>query len=164
MPSSYVVSLVVAAVAVIALRLALPVPAGRSGAGWVDAVLVFLGGLGLTFHCGAMFYRSTVDVVPGTSGLIDAVNRMGTASMIAYAVPAAVLLVGLRRARPVLLLLVVAGLTAVGITMYNGSSLDTHLTSIVIAVALIALATVDLFAGGRTTRFRSLSPRSRQTA
>ena len=116
MPTSYVVSLVVAVVVVVAARMLLPVPARRSGAGRVDALLIVLGLVGLTFHCGAMFYRSTVVGVPGTRGLVDAVNAMGTASMVAFAIPAAVLLVGLRRARPVLLVLVVAGLTAVGVT------------------------------------------------
>lgn len=148
-PTSYVLSIVVAVLVVIGGRLLLPLPARRSGAGWVDAALVLLGGLGLTFHCTAMFYRSTVDGLPGVRGLVDAVNRLGPASVVAYAVPAVVLLVGLRRARPALLVLVVAGLTAVGITMYDDGPLDTHLTAIVVAVALIALATADLFAPDR---------------
>ena len=103
--------------------------------------------------------------VPGRRsgvGWVDAVNRLGTASIVAYAVPAAVLLTGLRRARPVLLVLVVAGLTTVGITMYDGGPVDTHLTSIVVAVALIALATVDLFAPSRGGG--NVSPRTSQTA
>lgn len=162
MPSSYVISLVVVVVAVMTSRL---LPAARvqasssRRASRSDAVLVLLGWLGLTFHCSAMFYRSAVESIPGTGSLVETVNAMSTASVVAFTVPAALLLVGLRRARPWLIGSVFAALAAVGVTMYNGGSLDTHLTAIFVAIVLIAFATAELLAAGRTEKPQSaLSP------
>ena len=114
-----------------------------------DAVLVLLGWLGLTIHCSAMFYRSAVESIPGTGALVESVNAMSTASVVAFTVPAALLLIGLRRARPWLIGSVFAALAAVGVTMYNGGSLDVHLTAIFVAIVLIAFTTAELLAAGR---------------
>ena len=161
MPSSYVVSLVLLVAAAVALRLLLAARVGARGSGranrW-DMLLVLLGWLGLTLHCGAMFYRSTVEAIPGTDALVQAVNALGTASVVAFVVPAALVVVGLRRARPLLVVGVFAALTAVGVTMYNGASLEVHLTTIVAAAVLLAFTSVDLFAGGSTDRRRSTLP------
>lgn len=162
MPSSYVISLVVVVVAVMTSRL---IPAARvrasssRRASRSNAVLVLLGWLGLTFHCSAMFYRSAVESIPGTYSLVETVNAMSTASVVAFTGPAALLLVGLRRARPWLIGSVFAALAAVGVTMYNGGSLDTHLTAIFVAIVLIAFATAELLSAGRTEKPQSaLSP------
>ncbi len=161
MPSSYVVSLVLLVAVAVTLRLLLGGRLRARGsvrASRWDAVLVLLGWLGLTLHCGAMFYRSTVEAVPGTDALVEAINAMGTASVVAFVVPAVLVLLGLRRARRWMLVGVVAALTAVGVTMYNGASLEVHLATIVGAAVLLALTSVDLFAGGWTDRRRSALP------
>ena len=127
------------------------------GASRPDVVLVLLGWLGLTFHCSAMFYRSAVESIPGTGSLVETVNAMSTGSVVAFTVPAALLLIGLRRARPWLIGSVFAALAAVGVTMYNGGSLNAHLTAIFVAIALIGFATAELLAAGRTESPSALS-------
>jgi len=152
-PSSYVISLVVVVVAVMTSRVLLAARVRASSsrrASRPDAVLVLLGWLGLTFHCGAMFYRSAVESIPGIGSLVETVNAMSTASVVAFTVPAALLLIGLRRARPLLIGSVFAALAAVGVTMYNGGSLDAHLTGVFVAIVLIAFTTAELLAAGRT--------------
>lgn len=151
-PSSYVISLFVVVVAVVASRLLLsPVRASRSRrASRPDAVLVLLGWVGLTIHCSAMFDRSAVEWIPGTDSLVEIINAMSTASVVAFTVPAVLLLIGLRRARSRLLGCVFAALAAVGVTMYNGGSLDTHLTAIFVAIVLTAFTTAELLLAGRT--------------
>lgn len=159
-PSSYVISLVVVVVAVVTSRL-LPAARVRASssrrASRPDAVLVLIGWLGLTFHCGAMFYRSLMESIPGTGSMVETVNAMSIGSVVAFTVPAALLLIGIRRARPWLVGSVFAALVAVGVTMYNGGSLDAHLTAIFVAVALIAFTTAELLAAGRTENPSELS-------
>ena len=96
-----------------------------------------------------MFYRSTVESIPGTGSLVETVNAMSTASVVAFTVPAALLLIGLRRARPWLFGSVFAALAAVGVTMYNGGSAGPHLAAIFIAAVLIAFTTAEMLAAGR---------------
>ena len=114
--------------------------------------------MGLTFHCSAMFYRSAVESIPGTGFLVEAINAMSTASVVAFALPAALLLIGLRRARLWLVGSVFAALAAVGATMYNGGSIDAHLTAIFLAATLIAFTTAELLAAGRTEKAGSALP------
>jgi len=112
-----------------------------------DAVLVGVGVVGLTFHCGAMFFRRVVEVLPGTGPVIGDIRALGTASVIWYVVPAALVLFGLRRLHPVGLAVVALALGAVGITMYNGGSLDVHLAAIFVSVVLLVGAVAALVQG-----------------
>ena len=45
-----------------------------------ESALITVGIAGLTFHCVAMFDRSTVEEIPGTMSASKAVNAMGTVS------------------------------------------------------------------------------------
>jgi hypothetical protein len=103
-----------------------------------DAVLAGLGVLGLAFHCGAMFFRSVVEALPGSAAAISQVNALGTASIAWYVVPAVLLLVGLRRQHPVVLAVVLVALVAVGVTMYDGGPLAVHLAAIFASVVVLA--------------------------
>jgi len=109
----------------------------------LDALLIGVGVTGLAFHCGAMFLTSTVTAVPGTAAAIMAINAMGTASIIWYVAPAGLTLLGLRRQHPVALGALVLALAFVGLTMYDGSALSTHLRAIFVSAVVLA-ATVAL--------------------
>lgn len=146
MSSSYVVALLIAGVVAIVVGLVLPFLRGVQRPRPVDGVLVVVGWLGLALHCGAMFGRPLVSWIPGSTAYVDVVNGMGSGSVVLYVVPAVLLLVGLRGARPVLLAVCSLALVAVGITMYDGGSLPTHLTAIFAAVVLGALASAGLAA------------------
>ncbi len=141
MSSGFLVSL--AAVVVIALgtRLTFPaVPPGRLARAITaaDAVVVGVGLLGLALHCGAMFFRSSTERLPGAGPAIRQIDALGHASVAWYVVPAVLTLVGLRRQHPIALAGVALALAGVGITMYDGSSLQTHLTAIFISVVVVA--------------------------
>ncbi len=110
----------------------------------IDVAVVTVGVVGLAFHCGAMFFRSEVAHLPGLSSAIRAINAMGTASKLWYAVPAILVIVGLRRQYPVALVVVAVALTVVGITMYDHGSLTTHLRAIFSAVVILAATGVLL--------------------
>ncbi len=146
MPVSYVVALLVVAVLAGVAAVALPFLRGRSRPGPADGVLALVGWLGLALHCGAMFARPFVAWIPGSAGYVDVVNGMGAGSIVLYLVPAALLLVGLRRARPPVLAVCAVMLGAVGITMYDGGTLQAHLTAIFGAVVIGTLASAGLVA------------------
>lgn len=83
--------------------------------------------LALVFHCTAMFFGPWVDAIPGAQGPADAVRGLGATSQIAYWLPAATLVLAVRRIWwPGLLLLVITAV-GVGITMYWLFALTTHL-------------------------------------
>jgi len=103
-----------------------------------DAMLAGVGVLGLAFHCGAMFSRSAVEWLPGAGAVIREIGALGSASILWYLVPALLVLLGLRRQHPVALAVVALALAAVGITMYDGGSLQVHLTAIFITVVILA--------------------------
>ncbi len=140
MSSGFLVSL--AAVVIVALggRLTLPaVPLRLARAiTALDAGVVGVDLLGLGFHCGAMFFRSMAERLPGADSSIRQIDALGHASVVWYVVPAALTVLGLRRQHPIALAGVALALAAVGITMYDGSSLQTHLTAIFISVVVIA--------------------------
>lgn len=100
----------------------------------------------LVFHCAAMFFAEWVDAVPYAEGPADAVRDLGLVSQVTYWVPAAVLVIVLRRVWPPALVLLIAALVGVGYTMFVPHSLTTHLawlaaatiTLVVIAAALVA--------------------------
>ncbi len=138
---SFVLTLVAVVVVLLILRLtvrALPLAWARSIRPR-DAVAAGLGVIGLVLHCVAMFNRPLIDGLPGADPYIVAVNGMGGASIALYVVPAVLVLVGLHAQRLPWLVLLAAALLAVGITMYDGGSLAVHLTSIFVAVVLLAL-------------------------
>lgn len=85
-----------------------------------------------------MFYRSLVGLVPGTDAAVSQINAMGTASITWYIVPSVLLLIGLRYQHPAGLVALTIALLAVGVTMYNGAALATHLNTIFASVLVLA--------------------------
>lgn len=146
MSNSFVVALAAVVLALLVLRLVLPgLPPRRVARrlSWLDLCLTVIGVLGLVLHCAAMFFRPLVAALPGTEGLISQINSLGTASVVWYVVPALAVMVGLRRQHWIALISLAIALSAVGITMYNGTALSTHLDTIFVAGVMIA-ATVFL--------------------
>ena len=117
-----------------------------------DVVLSVLGVLGLAFHCGAMFYRPTILSVPGTETAVAEINALGAVSIVAFVVPAALLIVGLRRISSLGLMLIVLALAAVGTTMYDAGPLAAHLAAIFATVMLLALCAATLIGRPQTGR------------
>jgi len=109
-----------------------------------ETVVLGVGLLLLAFHCVAMFFTSTVERVPGTGAAISDIRALGTVSFIWYAVPALLVLLGLRRLHWAALVVVLVALLLVAVTMYNGGPLNQHLLTIFVAVVSMAatLATV----------------------
>ena len=104
----------------------------------LDIGLAVGGVLALGFHCGAMFFPDATDNVLGAAGAAEAVRDLGTASQVAYWVPAAVLLVALRRVWTPLLAAEAGVLLAVGVTMFWSFGLSVHLVAIAASVATTA--------------------------
>ena len=142
-PPAYLSALAGAVLVLVVVRIvATPPPSGRGARpiGRVDALLVLIGLVGLLFHCLAMFARPFAQGVPGAAALVSPINGLGPASVLLYALPAALVLLGLRRQwRPVpgAVLLV---LLAVGVTMYDGGPVQIHLAAIFTAVVVLAAA------------------------
>lgn len=109
----------------------------------------------LVFHCAAMFFAGWVDAVPFAEQPAVAVRDLDSlASEVAYWVPAAGLVIALRRVWPPALGVLVVTLVGVGYTMFVPHSLSTHL-------AWIAAATITLVmvaAGLVTMRGRVAQP------
>ncbi len=103
-----------------------------------DTALLAVGSAVLAFHCGAMFFPRLVDPLPGTGAAASDIRALGTASIVWYVVPAVLVLVSLRRQHVTGLAAVALTLTAVGVTMYNGGSLQVHLAAIYISVLTLA--------------------------
>jgi peptidoglycan/LPS O-acetylase OafA/YrhL len=103
-----------------------------------DAALVAGGSVLLAWHCLAMFFTSLAERVPGTDTAIQDIRALGTASLIWYVVPAFVVLAGLRRLHRGALGVAALALLAIGLTMYNGGSLEQHLVAIWVGVVLLA--------------------------
>lgn len=104
-----------------------------------DAVFTGVGLAGLVFHCSAMFFSRVFVALPGTDAAIADIRALGTASVIWYLIPGAFVLVGLRRQHPAALTMAALALAAVGITMYNGGSVQAHLAAIYASVVVIAV-------------------------
>jgi hypothetical protein len=99
----------------------------------------------LAFHCAAMFFADWVDAVPFAETPARAVRSLGVVSQVAYWVPAAGLVIALRRLWPPAVGLLVLTLIGVGVTMFVPHALTTHLAwlaSAVITVVLIATALI----------------------
>lgn len=147
MSTGYTIALWVAVTAILALRFLVPgLPLRRRAAvlGGADLAALSVGMVGLVFHCTAMFNRPLVDGIPGLEPVIRQINALGVASAVWYAVPAVLVLIALRRQHWAVLLLVIAAVAAVGITMYNGTSLSVHLGTILALVVVLALVTSAL--------------------
>ncbi len=103
-----------------------------------DAAAAGVGLAGLVLHCGAMFFRSVVEVLPGSGPAISQINALGTASIVWFVVPSALVLIGLRRQHRAVLLVVLGSLVAVGVTMYDGGPLAVHLAAIFASVVVLS--------------------------
>ena len=90
----------------------------------------------LVFHCMAMFFADWVDAVPFAEAPAAAVRDLDSlASEVSYWVPAAALVVALRRVWPPALLVLVG----VGYTMFVPHALDTHLAWLAAAAVTVVL-------------------------
>lgn len=139
MSTSYLVGLVVAVTLVLGARLTFTVLPLRRVARLVtitDAVLFGVGVVGLVLHCGAMFFPRVVELLP--DAVSNDIRALGAASIFWYLVPTVLVLLGLRHQHPAALAVVVLALAAVGVSMYNGGSLQVHLTAIFVSVLVLA--------------------------
>lgn len=142
MSTGFLIALAAVVAVLLLARLVLPALPLRQAAvriTVVEALLAVVGSLGLAFHCLAMFFRSLVDPLPGAGAAISDVRALGTASLIWYVVPAVLVLLGFRRQHRAAVVGLALALTAVGITMYNGGSVSTHLAAIFVSVVVAAL-------------------------
>lgn len=106
----------------------------------------------LVFHCAAMFFAAWVDAVPFAEAPAAAVRDLDSlASEVSYWVPAAALVVALRRVWPPGLVLLVVTLVGVGYTMFVPHPLTTHLAWLAAAVVTVVLTSTALVYPGRTT-------------
>lgn len=103
-----------------------------------DAGMAAVGLLGLTFHCGAMFFVGLVEPLPGADTVIDDIRALGLASIVWYVVPALMVLVGFRGQQLAAVAAVGLVLVGVGVTMYDGGPLQVHLGAIIVAVTALA--------------------------
>lgn len=164
MSTSFVLSLLAVVVLVACARLVLrglPLSnlAKRLSVG--DAVMSGVGLLGLAFHCGAMFFTGLVQAIPGAQDPTEAINALGTASIVWYVVAALLVLAGLRRLHWSGVVLVSVALIAVGVTMYNGGPLNVHLATIFAAVVVLAVVAAALLLPPAAASGRSMSAQTR---
>lgn len=109
-----------------------------------QALLGGVGLAGLAFHCGAMFFRRTVALLPGSVAVIGDIRALGTLSILWYVVPALLVVMALRSQHPAAVAVVVLALTAVAVTMYDGGSLQVHLAAIFTSVLVMAIVVAAL--------------------
>lgn len=164
MSTEYVVGLAVVVVLFLLMRLSVPgLPPQRLTVrltrGELSLTAAGLGGLIL--HCTSMFFEPLVSVIPGSTVVINQINAMGPASVVWYAVPALLLLAGLRRQKTAVVALLTAALLSVGVTMYNGEALWIHLTAISAAVIVTSAILALLTLPPRRLRRLESSPRVR---
>jgi hypothetical protein len=121
-----------------------------------ELVVAGVAGLGLVFHCAAMFFAPWTDALPGGRPLGEAVRELGPASQWAYWLPAVALVVALRRVWWPGVVLLVGTLAGVGVTMYWSAPLTTHLAWLAAAVLTVSFVVVALLVprvrGGRPGR------------
>jgi hypothetical protein len=104
----------------------------------LDSMMLAAGLIGLALHCGAMFFRSQLRGWPEGQSVIHTVDPLDTASILWFALAAALVMVALRQLHPTALTVVAFGLALVGYTMYDGGRLHTHLVAIFSAVVVLA--------------------------
>lgn len=132
-----VVALVAVGARVLARRPLLPHQAKPLRAWEASVAAVSL--LALVFHCLAMFFAGWIDLVPFLRAPAAAVRAMGTASQLAYWVPGVVLVIAVRRVQPLALAVLFVTMIGVGVTMYRGFALTTHLAWLAAAVASVVV-------------------------
>lgn len=108
----------------------------------------------LVFHCATMFFAPWVDVVPGTQSAAVAVRALGTTSQFAYWLPAAALVLSLRRLWWPAVVVLVSSLLGVGATMFTTAmfttaTLTVHLGWLAAAVLTTVVAVTGLTGAGR---------------
>ncbi len=141
MSSRFVVSLLAAVIVVLAARAlwaGLPLAKFAKRVTVADTALLVVGIAVLAFHCGAMFFPRLVDPLPLTGAAASDIRALGAASIVWYVVPAILLLIALRRQHVTGQAAVALTLTVVGVTMYNGGSLQVHLAAIYFSVMTLA--------------------------
>ena len=112
----------------------------------------------LVFHCASMFFADWVDAILPADGPARAVRELGVASQVAYWVPAAGLVVALRRVWPPALGLLVLTLVGVGYTMFVPHTLTIHLAWIAAAtISLVVLVAAFVARGQARTSASSLA-------
>lgn len=116
----------------------------------LDLAVAALMAAALVFHCAAMFFADWVDAVPLAEAPADAVRELGVASQVAYWVPAAGLVVALRRVWLPALGLLVVTLLGVGYTMFVPHTLDIHLAWIAAATLSLVGVVAAFVARGQT--------------
>lgn len=145
MSTTFLLGLLAIPAVALALRLTTELPSRRAHAmPGLDLALLVLGAVGLVFHCTAMFFPAQTALVPGTGPAAAAVNDFGTASMLLFVAPSVLVLVALRRVWLPALVVLAGTLAAVGITMYVGSPLDLHLSTIAAAVLVLSSVAAGL--------------------
>lgn len=164
--TGFVVTLACCVVVVLTARLLVPsLPLRRTAVtlSATEVAATLLGLVTLAFHCGAMFFQGLTERLPATDGVIEAIRALGNASILWYAVPALLMMLGLRRLPWLALSSVGLALLAVGVTMYDGGPLETHLTAIFVAVSLLAvvLATSMILPPHRAATTAAVSPHER---
>jgi hypothetical protein len=145
--STFLVTLGLAVASIFGSRLllrGLPLPGRAIRLAFVEVGLVGLGLAALAFHCSAMFFTSFTRRLPGSASAIDDIRDLGNVSLVWYAVPALMVLCGLRRLHRGALIAIAASFLAVGVTMYNGGPLNQHLLTIWVGVVLIAAVMATL--------------------
>ena len=154
-PAGYWYSLLAFAVGGLLVRLVVRRPLGgrlaRPLAFW-ESTLAAVALVALAFHCGAMFFTAQVDAIPFASGSKSAIDELGLTSKLAYALPAALFVLAVRRLWPVAVAALALSLGAVGVTMYKWWGLNVHLTAIATAITLIVITWTALVSrsGNRT--------------
>lgn len=156
MPLPFAIAMWSAAVVIIGLRFLLPgLPLSRVRAlAPVEWAIAVVGMLGLVLHCTSMFALPLVAWIPGSEPVTRAINGLGIASIIWYVVPAVLVVAGLRKVPPIVLVVDVLALAFVGITMYNGSPLALHLTSILTLIVVLAVTLSGFVTVRRPMRLR----------
>lgn len=143
---------VIIAGAVVRLANRRPVVARRSvGLRRGETTLALISLVALAFHCGGMFL-SAIRSLPGLSMPADVIRDLGQISQIAYWLPAAALLMSLRRVWPPLLALEATALLAVGMTMFLPFGLSIHLGTIAVSVVVTVVLVVGFVASGSYNR------------
>jgi hypothetical protein len=122
-----------------------------------DVGLAVVSLLALGFHCAAMFFPAAADNLPQADGIAEAVRDLGRTSQIAYWVPAALLLLALRRAWPPALAAEACALLAIGVTMFWSFGLNAHLVAIAGSVTM-TLAVLTTAAGAGSIMGSSPTP------
>ncbi len=112
-------------------------------AAWVrldagEAMVGSLGVIALVAHCLSMFLPSLVPAVGPLPSAAQAIRELGPISQVAYWIPAAMVIVALRRLPWPALALLTASLLGVGVTMFWSFPLPVHLAAIAASVAIVA--------------------------